>query len=868
MSVQTWEHLVLLFFVLSILLTAVSATLFVRSRAMVAGLPPTGPNGAVPTTVTAITGASPVNIAFNLPPQPVALTGPAAFACRPALDNLCRLRGVHYFQNAWLYTFWDVFRESRLDSDFALIRSHGFNTIILLQSWGKFQPTINPVSYDDLMFDRLDAIVAAAAKHAIWVVLRVGTPEHLPRDLQQSDSPLPPDPMFDERECMALADLFEKTSGRMQKHLNVYGLFNSWEDVSQYLMVIRQDEGARREYENRYGLFRAYLRANGTLEAWNAKWGTSYDSFDEIPTPAVGTTALTDYIDFVGSRINETILSRIQVSPEMKLGYEIRLEAERAVRDGQPVWYGYEKSFQLPENYSFIAAYYNPYWGVPNEGGFISPEQAFFMMRQSLALIEAHSNGLPIFYDQINLADDTPAFTRTNSKLRYPDDEARAANLILPFVLHRTLGYSVWAFRDYVGNVLRDSSFFDMTPVWERSRPFTYITDARGEQRLLFRPADVISQVFASHKSPGGDSGVAYRFDADAYVEAEGEKSTEPQRIDLLIRTLGGKEVTATLEVHSSSPARHTVLLPEIGTDQPVSIRLTAHGTNTAPIAVADVRLWNHLMATGIVDQENHPRRSRSLVYREANLLWEQYEAGAAVPALEPLLQSCTQTYHCTGVDPNGWVGKAAIIPVYVAGASERLSLTIDVPAELPIEVGDRLDIMWRDAVPDDAILSVLFQHGTLTIDVSVVPRADGSTVGDRLLVLKPDCRCRNRHGLGFRFISIGTKVTPLQLGQPLGGVYTLSISDNLAGNRLVVGGSTSGDGLFAVTLHVKGHPPVKAQVTTTSGTWQARIPMWREYAREDPQLFVEVQRVSGSGSLTVDRVTGESERTPNDIYE
>src|SRR5690349_8174226 len=52
-------------------------------------------------------------------------------ARRPALSNQYRLRGVHYFQRGWPYTFWDTLRTSGLDSDFAELRSQGFNTIVL-----------------------------------------------------------------------------------------------------------------------------------------------------------------------------------------------------------------------------------------------------------------------------------------------------------------------------------------------------------------------------------------------------------------------------------------------------------------------------------------------------------------------------------------------------------------------------------------------------------------------------------------------------------------------------------------------------------------------------------------------------------------
>ncbi|MGH9895648.1 MAG: hypothetical protein ACREA0_27425, partial [bacterium] len=145
---------------------------------------------------------------------------------RPSPQNRFRLRGVHYFQRGWPYTFWDALRVSELDRDFAEIRGYGFNTIVLFQSWGKFQNRMSPATYDDAAFRKLDAVISAAKRHGLWVVLRVGTPEFHPSDMPNARPYNIPDLMFEDSQIEALAALFRETSRRIGHHKNVYGLFN------------------------------------------------------------------------------------------------------------------------------------------------------------------------------------------------------------------------------------------------------------------------------------------------------------------------------------------------------------------------------------------------------------------------------------------------------------------------------------------------------------------------------------------------------------------------------------------------------------------------------------------------------------------
>lgn len=790
------------------------------------------------------------------------------FRQRPSMENIYRLRGVHYFQRGWPFTFWETLRPAYLDDDFASITSQGFNTVVLFLSWGKFQTRMNPETYDQEMFHKLETVIRAAKKRGLWVVIRVGTPEHVPIDLPDGGSYQIHDLLFDTLQIRALANLFAETSRRVERHDNVFGLFHSWEDFNYYLHIINLDQAKRLEYENRSGRFRTYLKERGGLEDWNKKWSTDYRSFNEIPVPGVSTRALVDYIDFIVDHTNSRVLPKFVASSKLELGYEPRLDKEPVTVDGSPGWYGYQKSYDLPANYTFIASYYNPFWGAPNDGGFITPQAASDNFRRQLDEIQASAPRLPIFVEQLNLADDTPAFTRTNSKLRYPHDEAEAVNLILPPLFRRTIGYSIWTFRDYVGNLIADGSFLARSSPWKISARRSYLADADNEKRLLLKPGMELNQAIHSYFNPGGVTNVPYRFDLNARVYQLGKNNPE-QSIYVRIRSRSGREVNKQIRIAGNTARRYQVQFPELGNDQPVYLSVEADRTNRADLVIDDLRLWNHLMATGIVDEDGILRRSRSLAYRTLNEEWERFETGLAVPAANSVQQKCEVSSECPGAYDDRWIGRNAAVPLYVPYPSGTISLEYYIPETLSAAKGIKLYARWADAPRESLDHVFLLQPGLNQLKIPVLAGSSSPTPGDRLLLLRVDRTFRapkDERELAFKVVEVGVEqLSRLELGVPVEGRKVVAISDPEA-NRFILKGHKVGDGSFRVYFHIRGHQPHIVDIRA-NGDWEVTLPLWKEYMHGKPELYLEVSKLEGSGELIVSSIGGESDRTPNPVY-
>ena len=68
---------------------------------------------------------------------------------------------------------------------------------------------------------------------------------------------------------------------------------------------------------------------------------------------------------------------------------------------------------------------------------------------------------------------------------------ARAAELILPLLFQRSLGYSLWTHQDYVANVVADGSFLSMAGAWKTSGAVAYDRLKMRVDRATLTPIEI-----------------------------------------------------------------------------------------------------------------------------------------------------------------------------------------------------------------------------------------------------------------------------------------------------------------------------------------------------------------------------------------
>jgi len=796
-------------------------------------------------------GSRATELAMALPGHSAAQTDEKEPWIKPTLGNRKRLKGVTYFQNEWPYTFWDNLNLSQLDSDFKQIRSHGFNTIIVFVSWGSFQPTIYPITYNERNFAKLTSLVQAARANGLWVVFRVATPEHCPSDLRRGQGAYRVvDTLYDQTQIRAIGQLYAELSRRLSSYPNVFGLFNSWEDFSGYFGFLDGPEKDRLEFEKRHGLFQKYLKAHDNINHWNTLWGTHYKTFDEIPLPGIKTRALFDYLNFVTEQINTHVLATISANHiSQSVGYELRIDQDPVALDGKPFSYSYLDKLALPKEMTFVAAYYNPSWGAP-PGKIVAPEFTERAFPRLMHNVLSAVGTKPIFFDQLNIADDTPAFIN-NPKLAYPDGEIASVNKLVPMIFRQTIGYSLWTYKDYKGNIVQDGAFNGDHSPWQ---PKPRIASAHHLNYAELNPSSSLEQTIYNYFNPGGRTKATWRCNLTIENPANNSAS-----LDVGVKTQTGASVHRVISLSPRQRKELELTLPELIDSSPSMISLRASASNSAPIRVFYVSLWNHLMATGVVDRFGIERASRAKGYKRVNEEWLPIEEGKAVPNDYPISLDRTKLDQYCTFDSGGWVSRAVEIPVYLPFSVGSIPLEFEGAKRSPTAPAPILKAQWLNSV-SSAESAFKIQRGQNHIQIP----CSGALTGDNMLLLRTVRSPKENSSPTILVLRLGQSLPHVGLGRPFSGAVEFPIDGHT--NRLTVKGKTSGSGSMTLWFSIGGHVPVKKEISHCPAEWQVSLPVDFDFLNQKPFLYLYAG-TSGSSLCEITSIDGESQRGPNDVF-
>ncbi len=535
-----------------------------------------------------------------------------------------RIKGVHYWQENWIYNAWSNLKPSRLAADFHEIRGLGFNTVIVTVPWGYFQPQAFPPIYSERAFDKLSRFVDKSAEHGLYVILRVATLERIPQDVEGESFNVRL-LMFDQRLLTAYADLYRETAKRLRGKENVLFFFYSWEDMGAHFRIAHASEKFRLAWARANRPFGEYL-GKRDISYWNDRWGTSYRSHEEIPLPRFGTRAYSDFLQFVDDRLLEVILPTVSRaakagSPAIRLGYEIRVDAEPIWEQGEnqpPTWFDHQRTWNLIPEYDVIVAYFNPYWGAPNDGGYISAEKAVKNLKHLLNLIKSNTDGRPVFFDQFNFVDSTPAFQR-NSRLDGEEEIADFLRLGLDQVLKRSKGYALWALREYEGNILYNSSFEDALDSWvgltrDGDGPEIAWDPERREYYVSLPSGVGLVQKVDGTFNPGVHSPeVDFTFRISARTLVNGQMVLRLEK-----PTSSGQRTVLEERVNLSATwTKYSFAVPFSSPHLRLTIR-----SEKGKIEIDDLSLFNHVQRAALYDIAGGQIGHRADVVKEMNELW------------------------------------------------------------------------------------------------------------------------------------------------------------------------------------------------------------------------------------------------------
>ncbi len=395
--------------------------------------------------------------------------------------------------------FWNTFEEDKVESDFEIIKSHGFNTIILILPWSPFQTKIDPITYDQELLNRLSFICSKIKLNNFNLILRVG---YLWSNSTENITTFERYRKFFINKKLQYSWVdYIKTIENVVSNFNLnYKFFLCWEDF--YWSVLRCNDNVT--FENRLTIakgcgFQQYLSASYSVEELNSIYNVSVDNFNEVPLPLFNEALFKELHFFFDNIYLLKIISLTKFALKQDdIVYEHRVDSDLSSIDGS-----------LDSNYSkkhikVDAIYYHPMIGEKSNKPF-SAKEAVDHFTRVVGAFRANSvqRGRP-FIDQLNFHISNPQYP--NFGRIKPEIHNQFLAGILPTLSSHTSGYGVWGFFDWTNDKVFNGAFELSLKGWD-----SYLAEEKANCLMLSAGASLYQKL----KEPLKEATLEIRFTVD-----------------------------------------------------------------------------------------------------------------------------------------------------------------------------------------------------------------------------------------------------------------------------------------------------------------------------------------------------------------
>jgi hypothetical protein len=404
------------------------------------------------------------------------------------------IKAAHYFGEEWPINFWSS-ELYGIDEDFNQIKSDGFNSIVLVVPWGEFQPKVNPLQYNDKLFNRLKFIIEKAEKHKLNVILRLGYAWDFDPDVQLPNVERLRALYTDEKVYNAWLAYLEKINETTSDYSNVSFAFLTWEDFWGIVEEASHLEKLNQRIElSRDINFPTYLKKIYSINELSKIYGFEISSWENIPIPKRETEAFKIFHQY----IDQLLLERFFIPAKErfpKLSMEVRVDSDPIyLKNNEVEWYSHKKTFDLP-NAEYTTTYYSPAMGAKNEGDEESASKSLERQESLFSDVKNLSNGKKVFVDQFLYYDNTPAFLH-NTKIK-PGELNNFIIGSLENLKKYSEGYGVWTYKDYAANTIYNSQFEMGLKGWSLVKGNAEILKLNGDNLLSLKTNSIITQNIA-----------------------------------------------------------------------------------------------------------------------------------------------------------------------------------------------------------------------------------------------------------------------------------------------------------------------------------------------------------------------------------
>lgn len=438
------------------------------------------------------------------------------------------LKSATYFSDEWAVNFWNT-ESDNLEAELKQIADDGFNSIILVVPWREFQPQMDPISYNEYAFEKLDQVMEAAKAQGLWVSLRVGyTWDYWDdgTDVRERFREV----MWDKTVQSAWDDYVKTLYERATAHGNLYGGFLTWEDFwsfTGYAMGLGNTQESV-ELAQLSG-YTDYLRENYSLEEISSLYAEEIADYESIYMPGQTQPALRLLYEFFDQWLNSFLAHNQEIFPDLSM--EVRMDADQVYdENGETYWYGHEATYSC-QNASYTALMYGVPIGHINQGERLTAEEAWTKSQQMLDQVLQSTDGKLLYIEQFLYMDNTPGFEHNAQVL---DDQVDDYIVAMADVLRdRIMGYGVWTYKNYGNNLLYNPQFALGDIGWQLEGGAA-VTEYNGSAQAELPAGGAVRNDVANE---GSETYVRFTVDGEETVQVTVTLGSETQTV-----TAGGGE--------------------------------------------------------------------------------------------------------------------------------------------------------------------------------------------------------------------------------------------------------------------------------------------------------------------------------------
>lgn len=397
------------------------------------------------------------------------------------------LRSATYYSDDWVINFWNS-ESVHMEEELARIAADGFNCIILAVPWREFQVETAPVMYEEYAWKKLGGVMDAAGKQGLGVILRVG----YTWDYASPESALSryEGLLYDPQLKAAWISYAERLYKQVSAYENFCGGFLTWEDFWNFTEnAAGYGNGIAGRRMAKLCGYTDYLKEKYTLEQLKEYYGTSFENYEEIWLPEKDSYARKLFYEFYDAFLAELLTETQKVFPDLSM--EVRLDADPVKKADKTLEGVSHQSTFGCGNASCTSIMYSVPMGFPNEGEWVTADQALNMAPVFFDQVSRYNGNKPVYVDQFLFTDNTPGFER-NARLKPEEKNAYLAGMGELFRT-MTIGYGVWTYRDYGDNKLYNPQFALGLRGWKVTGE-SYIEEGKNGKEAVLPSGSSISQ--------------------------------------------------------------------------------------------------------------------------------------------------------------------------------------------------------------------------------------------------------------------------------------------------------------------------------------------------------------------------------------